>query len=319
MVKMKKILIISTHTERDEQILDAIKSASEKNGAETLSLSDLLLDYLKSSNFSITQSIFHLIELSDLVVAYIKDYNPNLFYEIGLAHGLGKHVVIISDKYFRVPADLINQKIVILSSDLSDKCQNIFTLEKLFDQLLYEKGAFGFQTPTEEVKNIEASNSEIGYKLKDLLWLNGSTRHEMFEKWFFELVQGIPEWEIIQAPPVDKGYDFVIWNGYSDNELNILGNPIPVELKAGKNVSKDTIKKLVDNALLQGIKGVILPTTASRTRSIDAYIKKIYEEKRFVVIFLELDDLLKVKSPRDFIEIIKSKLFSLVYGVDDCV
>lgn len=316
---MKKILIISAHTENDDQILDAIKSASDKNGAETLSLSDLLLDFLKPSTFSITQSIFHLIELSDLVVAYVKDYNPNLFYEIGLAHGLGKRVVIISDKSFKVPADLINQKIVILSSDRSDKYQNIFTLEKLFYQLLYEKGISGFQTPTDELKNLEASNSEIEYKFKDLLWLHGFTRHEMFEKWFFELAQGIPEWEIIQASPVDKGYDFVIWNGNSDNELNILGNPIPVELKAGKSVSKDTIKKLVDNALNQGIKGVILPTTASKTRSTDAYIKKIYEEKRFVVILLELDDLLKVKSPRDFIEIIKSKLFSLVYGVDDRV
>lgn len=316
---MKKILVVSTFPKRDKQIFDAIESASKKNGAEILSVDNFISDGLISSTSSILQIISHLIKSSDLVVAYIMDYNPNLFYEIGLAHGLGKTVVIIADKSFKVPADLINQKIVILSNNPVDKNQNTFRLEKLFRQILYEKEISGFQKPTDEIKDLEVSNSGIKYEFKDVLHLQGITRHEMFEKWFSELVQGIPAWEVIQAPPVDKGYDFVIWNGSHDNELNILGNPIPVELKAGKSISKDVIDRLVDNAIIQGIKGIILLTTASRNRSIDAYIKEIYEDKRFVVIFLELEDLINIKSPKEFKERINSKLFSLVYGVDDCV
>jgi hypothetical protein len=118
---------------------------------------------------------------------------------------------------------------------------------------------------------------------------------------------------------MDKGYDFVIWNGSCDNELNILGNPIPVELKAGKSVNKNTIKRLVDNALIQGIKGIILPTTASKTSSVEAYIKEVYETKRLAVIFLNLEDLLKINTPKNLIDTTKLKLFSLVYGVDSSV
>jgi nucleoside 2-deoxyribosyltransferase len=235
MIKMKKILLISAHTKRSEQIFDAIESASKINGAAFLSLNNLISDGLIFST-SITQNILHLIESSDLVVAYIVDYNPNLFYEIGFAHALGKTVVIITDKSFKVPADLVNQKIIILSNDPVDKNQNIFRLEKLFHQILYEKEISGFQKPTDEMKDLEVSNSKIKYEFKDVLHLEGITRYKMLEKWFLELVQGIPAWEVIQAPPVDKGYDFIIWNGSKDNEFNILGNPIPVELKAGNRV-----------------------------------------------------------------------------------
>jgi nucleoside 2-deoxyribosyltransferase len=316
---MKKILIVSTFNKIDEQILDAVESASKKNGAEILNLNNLISDGLISSTSSITQSILQLIKSSDLVVAYIMDYNPNLFYEIGFAHGLGKNVVIIADKSFIIPADLINQKIVILSNDPVDKNQNIFRLEKLFHQIQYEKEISGFQKTADEMKDLEVSNSKIKYEFKDVLHLQGITCYKMFEKWFLELVQGIPAWEVIQAPHMDKGYDFIIWNGSNDNEFNILGNPIPVELKTGNHVNKDVIDRLVNKAIVQGIKGVILLTTASTGRSVIAHIKEIYRDKQFVVIFLELEDLINIKSPKEFKEKINSKLFSLVYGVEDCV
>lgn len=52
------------------------------------------------------QDIFSLIVRSRIVVCDFSDKNPNVFYEAGIAHTLGKHVVPITQSCGDVPADL---------------------------------------------------------------------------------------------------------------------------------------------------------------------------------------------------------------------
>src|SRR5688572_24787829 len=66
---------------------------------------------------SIAQTIWGLINLVDVVVAYVTKESPNLYYEIGLAHGAGKPVIIVAEDLESLPPDLKGQRIILVDSD----------------------------------------------------------------------------------------------------------------------------------------------------------------------------------------------------------
>jgi hypothetical protein len=52
------------------------------------------------------QDIVSLIDRSSVVIADCTDRNPNVFYEIGIAHTLGRNVIMIAQTKADVPFDL---------------------------------------------------------------------------------------------------------------------------------------------------------------------------------------------------------------------
>ena len=52
------------------------------------------------------QDVFSLIFQSFIVVCDFSNKNPNVFYEAGIAHTLGKHVVPIKQSEQDIPSDL---------------------------------------------------------------------------------------------------------------------------------------------------------------------------------------------------------------------
>ncbi|SIT58795.1 conserved hypothetical protein [Mesorhizobium prunaredense] len=57
-------------------------------------------------NHSVMQDIVNLIDSSRLVVCDLSGRNPNVFYEAGIAHTLGKEVILITQKLDDIPFDL---------------------------------------------------------------------------------------------------------------------------------------------------------------------------------------------------------------------
>ena len=56
---------------------------------------------------SLLEKIVAYIEQADLVIADISGRNPNVFYELGMAHALGKNVILItSEEIEAAPTDL---------------------------------------------------------------------------------------------------------------------------------------------------------------------------------------------------------------------
>lgn len=60
----------------------------------------------------ITDQIWHGIRRADVVVADITGSNPNVFYELGLAHALGKEVVIAAQGAERPPFDVSTARLL---------------------------------------------------------------------------------------------------------------------------------------------------------------------------------------------------------------
>jgi len=55
---------------------------------------------------NILERIYGQIEKADLIVAEMSGRNPNVFYEIGYAHGIGKHAILLTRNADDIPFDL---------------------------------------------------------------------------------------------------------------------------------------------------------------------------------------------------------------------
>ncbi len=87
-------------------VYDSIKSASSSAGLTCKRADDIWDDS------TVIQDVFSLIFQSYIVVCDFTGKNPNVFYEAGLAHALGKHVVPITQSADDIPFDLRHHRYV---------------------------------------------------------------------------------------------------------------------------------------------------------------------------------------------------------------
>lgn len=74
---------------------------------------------------SITQRIYNQISKADVVVADMTGRNPNVFYEVGYAHALGKPVVLLSRAADDIPFDLKDYPHIIYGGSIADLIPNL--------------------------------------------------------------------------------------------------------------------------------------------------------------------------------------------------
>lgn len=81
-------------------VFEAIKSAAVERKLKCQRVDDIWVDS------TVIQDIFSLIFQSYIVVCDFTGRNPNVFYECGIAHTLGKHVIPIAQHETDIPFDL---------------------------------------------------------------------------------------------------------------------------------------------------------------------------------------------------------------------
>lgn len=77
-----------------------IKAACESAGAYCERVDEQIF------HESILQRIYNQIAKADLIVADMSGRNPNVFYEVGYAHALGKAVILLTEEASDIPFDL---------------------------------------------------------------------------------------------------------------------------------------------------------------------------------------------------------------------
>jgi hypothetical protein len=83
-----------------EAVYESIALAGSSIGMRTLRAKDIW------EHSSVIQDVFSLIYRAHIVVCDFSDKNPNVFYEAGIAHTLGKHVIPITQNPADIPFDL---------------------------------------------------------------------------------------------------------------------------------------------------------------------------------------------------------------------
>jgi hypothetical protein len=79
---------------------DAIKKCTDHMGLECFRADNIW------ENSTFIQDIFELIYCSRIVIVDFSERNPNVMYETGIAHTLGKIVIPITQSYSDIPSDL---------------------------------------------------------------------------------------------------------------------------------------------------------------------------------------------------------------------
>jgi hypothetical protein len=90
-----------------DSVLNAIRSACDWTGLCAQRVDDIWDESV------IVQDVFNLIFRSKVVVCDLTGKNPNVFYEMGIAHTLGKVVVPIAQSIADVPSDLQHHRTLL--------------------------------------------------------------------------------------------------------------------------------------------------------------------------------------------------------------
>jgi len=90
-----------------------IKEAVESINDECIRADDIF------SPGSIINDIISLINQVDYFIADVSEQNPNVYYELGLAHSTQKPVILISKNLDTLPFDINNQRVIVYEDTMS--------------------------------------------------------------------------------------------------------------------------------------------------------------------------------------------------------
>lgn len=99
-IEQDLVAVMTPFAPQFESVFDAIKGAAATAGFRTLRAKDIW------EHSAVIQDVFSLIFKAHIVVCDFTGKNPNVFYEAGIAHTLGKHVVPITQSSADIPFDL---------------------------------------------------------------------------------------------------------------------------------------------------------------------------------------------------------------------
>lgn len=108
--KRKICFVLMPFSDNMKEVYDkAIKPACDKAGFDSLRV-----DELKGA-FNINRKIIEYIFNSDAIIADLTKWNPNVFYEMGVAHAIGNKTIMIIQKKTKLPFDVSNYQCIMYS------------------------------------------------------------------------------------------------------------------------------------------------------------------------------------------------------------
>lgn len=114
-----------------------IKGALEEAGYNVRRADDI------KSQSNILEDIVKGIAESDLIIADLTDSNPNVYYELGIAHALGKKVILITQEIDELPFDLRSYRVISYDTHFSKMLQAKQELLDLATEAINGKVPFG--------------------------------------------------------------------------------------------------------------------------------------------------------------------------------
>jgi hypothetical protein len=307
---MKRIGLLNSFSYEADELKNALKHISDIEGYEIETIEDFELQE------TISGAIWGLINLCDVLIAFVNNKNESLYYQIGLAHGARKPVIIVTDHEYSLPPEIRGQRILSTSQRSLFDNNFMFQLKEAIEDATRKKS--GYLGPRNEQKQYSISQDfRSSGNFRDLFAAEGPRRGRLFEQWFAEIAAGIEGWEVIESDSKnrrDRGFDLVIWNSLEDSELAVLGNPIAVEIKAIGSMNRSMLHQFLHMSKKSGIKGLILATTGLNDKRTRNLLNRLRVEEGINAIALDRDDLINVRNPSDLLFLVKSKVRELLYG-----
>jgi hypothetical protein len=309
---MKRIGLLTDHW-GPSSVRGALESIGRMDGYRLETIDDF------RSIESIAQAVWGLLNLVDVVVAYITKDSRNIYYEIGLAHGLGKPVIVLVEGATSLSGDLIGQRVISVDSNKYSSENLAFRIKEAIDETDRRGRAFtGYRGPREDTGHYPPSGFDVSSvaDFRSLFSFEGAARGIHFERWLSDVARAVPGWEVIESERSrgrDQGFDLVIWNSRDDFELNALGNPIAIELKSIRAMNASMLSDFLNRARKSGLKAVVLATTGINDARTQKMLSRLRKEGGINAIALDRDDLIQVTHPEDLLMLFKRKVRELLY------
>ncbi|MBN8209380.1 hypothetical protein JI666_11545 [Bacillus sp. NTK071] len=291
--------------------------STNQNRAEKLGEllgSNYVIETIESVTFnsSSPSSILALIRLCDVIVADVGKGSNNVFYEIGLAHGQGKPVIIVTNSKNELPANLRGQK-CFRYTDTHEGLKNlVFSIKEIIKS---EDTLLGLRGPIDRFDLPVFSNQTNTLSVRELFKYEGVRKFYALKQWFTNMASNIPGWSVVEPGKNDPGmFDLLIWNSINDFDIRTLGNPIAVEFKSALN--KDQACQIIDMTLKSGVKSLLFITLGKNSSTYYKFISKIQSETGAVIVLLNRDDLIDITSPESLLKLIKVKILHGHYEED---
>jgi nucleoside 2-deoxyribosyltransferase len=249
----------------------------------------------RSLGLSISSLITKEIKNADFIIAILdlKTSQPNVFFELGLAQGIGKPVFLIIQDEGHIPADLRDMVHVRLSSD--DWQSIAFALDHFLSKYEYRPTKTVFRS-----KAYKKTKLASDIRQENLVTVQKHGTSKELAALFVKLLKS--EKIIFQYQFETNGADMALW---IDSLEASLGNPILVEFKIG-NLSNSILMK-AEQQLRHYVK-----KTATRTGLL-IYLDRRgrqFKPSRFelpLIIRLDARDLVTKLSDKPLHEIILSE------------
>ncbi|MDK7536035.1 hypothetical protein OWP14_29035, partial [Bacillus paranthracis] len=99
---------------------------------------------------------------SDLIVADLTDLNPNVFYELGIAHALRKNVILLTQQIDELPFDLRSYRVLSYSTNFKKILELDSSLKRMLNEI--KNGQMSFGSPiTDWIPEEITSDNNIFY------------------------------------------------------------------------------------------------------------------------------------------------------------
>ncbi|PFI53534.1 hypothetical protein COI68_30315 [Priestia megaterium] len=152
--KYKIFFIMPFDTEFNDMYEHIKEVIEEENSIYEVFRADNLLNQQ-----NILKDIVLAINDSDLIVADLTDLNPNVFYELGLAHALRKDVILLTQQLGELPFDLRSYRVISYSNHFK-KIQELETnLKRMLNDI--QKGQLSFGSPITDWIPLSSSTTEM--------------------------------------------------------------------------------------------------------------------------------------------------------------
>jgi|GEM_PF-4370841 len=127
---MRKCLVLMPFAREFDEIYDLIfRPACLSQDVESWRVDE------RTTPGSITSDIVHGILDADLIIADLTGQNPNVFYELGIAHAFNKHVITVCQNAEDVPFDIRSYRVLPYSRTIAGAASLRSELEKVIAAL----------------------------------------------------------------------------------------------------------------------------------------------------------------------------------------
>ncbi len=109
---MKAFVIMPFASSFDDIFKIGIKATAKESKIEAYRLDEELFDE------GMLEKIYREIENCDFIIADLSDKNPNVFYELGYAHAIGKLCILITQSAENIPFDLKHKRHIVYGNSL---------------------------------------------------------------------------------------------------------------------------------------------------------------------------------------------------------